>query len=506
MVQVIWFKRDIRMDDHRPLYEACRMQDNVLPLYVGEPSIWEGTEQSVRHLEFVKESLRELQSQFKRGGGELFVAKAEMIEVLESIYDNLGQFTLWAHEEHGTPQTFERDEKVRAWMNAKGLSFIEYPQTSVTRGPYDRAHHKKNWERYMKESVYPSPAMIHTLSNEETYFPLTTKVETLDSLNPDGTPIKYGQQGGMSVANEELEHFLSERYVRYMDDIGKPLASSTSGSRLSPYLAWGNLSIRTVVQRTRKLRSKVVDDEDLKHLDGFLSRLYWHDHFIQRLEDEPRLAHSTMNVAFDEAFGEWNEDYFERWKHGETGIPMIDAAMQSLIKTGWINFRSRAMLVSFACHALMLNWKRPARYLAQQFLDYEPGIHYSQMQMQAGTTGFNTIRIYNPIKQGKDHDPNGNFVRRQLPQLKHVPNNYVHEPWKYDGFHHLHYPEPIVTVEEANREARKRFRSIKQAHDTKAVSDKNYDKHGSRRSPQQRRIEKKEEAGQLAFDLFNNET
>ena len=131
---------------------------------------------------------------------------------------------------------------------------------------------------------------------------------------------------------------------------------------------------------------------------------------------------------------------FERWKRGETGFPFVDACMRSLISTGWINFRMRAMLVSFASYNLWIDWRQTSLYLARLFSDYEPGIHYSQVQMQSGTTGINTIRIYNPIKQGLEHDPQGKFIKKWVPELRHMTRANVHTV----SYTHLTLPTTLV--------------------------------------------------------------
>jgi deoxyribodipyrimidine photo-lyase len=125
----------------------------------------------------------------------------------------------------------------------------------------------------------------------------------------------------------------------------------------------------------------------------------------------------------------FNHEYFERWKKGETGFPLIDACMRMLAQTGWINFRMRALLISFSSYQLWNHWREPALHLAREFLDYEPGIHYPQIQMQSGVTGINTLRIYNPVKQAQDQDPKGIFVKRWLPELHNVPSEFIFQPW-----------------------------------------------------------------------------
>jgi deoxyribodipyrimidine photo-lyase len=212
---------------------------------------------------------------------------------------------------------------------------------------------------------------------------------------------------------------------------------------------------------------------------------------MQKLESEPRIEFENMvpgmNGLRENSF---NQTWFERWQQGSTGYPMIDACMRMLNTTGWLNFRMRSMLVSFASYNLWLHWRAPAHHLARQFLDYEPGIHYSQMHMQSGTTGINTLRIYNPVKQALDHDVGGSFVRRWVPELRALSDAHLLEPWKMSSADQsrsgvrigIHYPAPIVDWAASVKAARARLTEFRQRDDVRAQTAQVMERHGSRKS------------------------
>jgi deoxyribodipyrimidine photo-lyase len=270
-----------------------------------------------------------------------------------------------------------------------------------------------------------------------------------------------------------LKSFLGGRGRGYRRGLSSPNTAPDTCSRLSAHLAFGSLSMRTVHQASERAITLTDDRTLASNLRAFTGRLRWHCHFMQKLEDEPSIEWRNFARSYDGLrpgdegvpMRPDDEARLEAWKAGRTGFPMVDACMRALNATGWINFRMRAMLVSFAAYQLWLHWRLPGLHLAQQFLDYEPGIHWSQMQMQSGTTGINTLRMYSPAKQMADHDPDGVFVRRWVPE------------WGTSD-----YPAPIVDERAALAHAKTVLYGLRKQGEVREEADAVQQRHGSRKS------------------------
>ena len=507
MLTLLWFKRDLRVQDNPALAIAAEM-GQVLPLYIVEPQAWAQPDASARQWAFIAESLADLRADLAALGQPLLIRTGDAVEVLAQMHRRHRFAQILSHEETGNDWSYARDRRVADWVREQGLVWREVPQSGVVR----RLKGRDGWagmrDRFMAQEPATAPAALAPVAPASGEIPGARAL----GLAEDRCPGR--QTGGRRAAEATLSGFLAARGQDYRRAMSSPLSAERACSRLSSYLAFGVLSAREVVQVAARTRAERRGEPGwAASLKSFDARLAWRDHFMQKLEDAPdleaRCLHRTTERLRPRAP---DRELLAAWEGAETGIPFVDACLRYLAATGWLNFRMRAMLVSVASHHLWLDWRATGPHLARRFTDYEPGIHWSQMQMQSGTTGINTIRIYNPVKQGLEQDPDGRFTRAWLPELADVPDAFLHEPWRWGGAGRVlgkRYPEPVVDVAAAARTAREAMWSLRKAQGFADEAAAVARKHASRkdrsgrfvndRAP--RRARSLKPTGQLTLDL-----
>lgn len=466
-INIVWLKRDVRLHDHLPLHNAILDGVPILLVYCFEPPLIDMPLYSQRHWQFVVEGLRDLHLQLRTlHPHNLQVIKGDFLRFLIACQKHFRIKALYSSQESGIQWTFDRDKRIKKFLESKKIPWYDYATEGVRRAVFNRDNWFKDWYIYMETSIpvtdYTQAEFIALPSNLSTTFDATHFTKQFPTINKK----QAFQIGGERLGLKILKSFLDKRYEHYRWHISKPLESRTSCSRLSPYLAWGHISLRKVYQTTKIRQAQHTNG---KLLRGFIDRLTWRSHFIQKFEDEITMESLPLNRGYTALTIDHNPSYIKRWKEGQTGYPLVDACMRCLIRTGYINFRMRAMLVSFFTQHLLQDWKIAAEYLGALFLDFEPGIHFPQIQMQASITGINIVRIYNPIKQSLEHDPKGLFIKQWVPELQSISHEYIHMPWTLPPLEASrinfvlgkHYPLPIVDTAQTGKRARDLFWSIK---------------------------------------------
>ena len=496
---IVWLKRDLRTHDHAALFAASAGGVPVIPLYVVEPDYWTLPDTSARQWAFIRESLLELNMRLTTLGAPLVARVGEVVGVLEDLrarYD----ITLHSHEETGNDWTYRRDLAVKDWCKANDVPWQEQKQFGVFRPLKTRDGWSKRWDALMGQPQYPEPEELTGTGL------LSDVLPTWRQLDMDEDPCPGRQKGGRKLALKLLQSFLYERGQDYRKSMSSPVTGFTECSRLSPYLAYGCISMREAAQalweRQVELKEQAKAGEDLGlwrgSMQSFNGRLHWHCHFTQKLESEPSMEFRNLHPGYDglRPDPERNNAANHRlwaWSEGMMGLPFADACMRALNATGYLNFRMRAMLMSISSYHLWLHWRQPGLLYAKKFTDYEPGIHWPQVQMQSGTTGMNTVRIYNPVKQGYDQDPDGVFTRQWVPELADVPDRYLQEPWTWPEAASVIprlYPERIIDHEQAARDAKTAIYALRREPGFREISNEIVEKHGSRKRPPRRRAKR----------------
>ena len=454
---LVWFRRDLRVDDNAALHAALKASPKVWCAFVLDTEILDALpSRRDRRVEFIRESLVELNDTLAASGGGLIVVHGRAREEIPRLATTLRVGAVFANHDY-EPQALARDRAVARALAALGIEFrtrkdhVVFEKEEVVaagRKPFSAfTAYKDAWLKHMVPffvTPYPSTKYLRSLA------PMPrAPVPTLESIGFDKTNFsQIGLPSGASGARKLLDDFLT-RIDEYRERRDFPAVRGPS--YLSTHLRFGTISVRELV--------RLALARDNAGAQAWLSELVWRDFFFMILASHPHVVDHAFRREFDDLAFPNDPARFDAWCEARTGYPLVDAAMRQLNLTGYMHNRLRMVTASFLVKDLHVDWRKGERYFAARLNDYDLAANNGGWQW-AASTGCDAqpyFRVFNPVTQSEKFDPRGLFIRRYLPELQHVPNQHIHAPWKMDDAEQRkagvvigrNYPPPIVDHGEA---------------------------------------------------------
>ncbi|WP_425447534.1 cryptochrome/photolyase family protein [Dethiothermospora halolimnae] len=421
---IFWFRRDLRVHDNIGLYSSTLDHNNVLPIFILDENILDNKDICKKRIDFLFFSLKELNENLKSLGSRLIVRKGNPLDVLKNLSNEFDIDSIHFNRDY-EPYAVHRDKEIWEYFADKNIKIKSYKDSVLherreilkkDKTPYSVfTYYYRKWSTLKKYPIYPIPDTLNT--------PNTYSVDT-ESLNSGNT------LGGESLGHEILEEFLNNKIINYKKYRDIPYRDITS--KLSPHLRFGTISIRTIYYKSLDLLNKTKSKDDRDNILAFIRQLAWRDFYFQIIYHHPHIKDSSYIKKYDKVNWENDKDMFNKWTKGETGYPFVDAGMRQLLKEGWMHNRLRMIVASFLTKDLLIDWRWGEKFFDKHLIDYDLALNNGGWQWAAstGTDPQPYFRIFNPITQSEKYDPHGNYIRKYVPELKNVPDEYIHIPYK----------------------------------------------------------------------------
>jgi len=425
-----WIRRDLRLADNQALNAALSQADQVIPLFILDPTLLKAPTAGEKRLAFLLAGLRHLDEALQARGSRLTVRRGEPQEVLARLVAESGARAIFAEADFSA-YARRRDQAVAETLPLRlshGLTARppqmvlkgdETPYTVFT--PFSKAW--KQFPRPTEAEILPAPQTINTPSD------LPSHPIPAEPTLPLAVPFPPGEM----EANRRLERFTTgddPPIYRYANDRNALDWSGTAG--LSPYFRFGMLSARQAVVTAYQALDQAPSGEAGQGAEAWLNELIWREFYVAILYHFPEVMRHSFRPNRRQIAWANDESAFAAWCEGQTGYPVVDAAMRQLAQTGWLHNRARMIVASFLVKDLLIDWRWGERWFMQHLVDGDPAANNGGWQWTAGTgtDAAPYFRIFNPHTQSKKFDPQGAYLRRWLPELAQVPDQFIHEPHK----------------------------------------------------------------------------
>ncbi|MFZ9737793.1 MAG: cryptochrome/photolyase family protein [Prochlorotrichaceae cyanobacterium] len=450
---LFWHRRDLRVGDNQGLWRARQCSAEITGVFCLDPGILQREDLAPIRVSYLLANLHELQQQYHRLGSELLILHQSPLVAIPALAQAIeAKAVYWNSDVE--PYAQERDHAVSEALQARGIAvettwdqLLHEPGSILTGAERPYTVYTPFWKNCRQQAVkapYPTPEAMQGLSPEVLKDQGAIGVIPLPTPEALGFPRReeWVSPPGELAVLEQLGSFCQEALTRYGDDRNFPGQPGTS--RLSPALKFGTIGIRTVWQAAQEQFDFAQSDETRKQIETWQKELIWREFYQHCLYHFPQLAEGPYRPQWN--YFPWENDplYFQAWCTGRTGYPIVDAAMQELLQTGWMHNRCRMIVASFLTKDLIVDWRWGERYFMQHLLDGDLASNNGGWQWSA-SSGMDSqpLRIFNPNTQAQRFDPEGEYIRRWLPELASVETEYLltaNIPPLLRG----DYPEPIV--------------------------------------------------------------
>jgi deoxyribodipyrimidine photo-lyase len=480
---LVWFRRDLRSNDHAALYHALKHSAAVYCVFIFDREILQGLPRTDRRVEFIHGCVTELEAGLRALGGGLIVTHATASEEIPRLAAELGIDAVFANHDY-EPQAIERDARVakvlsaagRAWLSFKDQAIFEKNEVLSQAGtPFSVFTPYKNaWLRKLHTAgddffLKPYPVDAYSTRLAPRNDAQRYSMPSLAELGFEKTNLsQLNMSPGMSAGQALLDDFISRMGMYHMT---RDFPAVKGPSYLSVHLRFGTVSIRTLARHAVDAMRTAASGTGAA---TWLSELIWRDFYFMILHHHPYVAERAFKPEYDAIRWETGaeaESLFEAWRCGRTGYPLVDAAMAQINQTGYMHNRLRMVTASFLIKDLGIDWRWGERYFAEQLNDYDLSANNGGWQWAAssGCDAQPYFRIFNPVMQSEKFDTEGKFIRRYLPQLAGVPDKFIHAPWLTSAAQAQHagvelgkdYPLPIVQHDAARKKTLARYAVVK---------------------------------------------